>query len=170
MTDLDSAAANAAIQAAVLGVAAFVWVVTLARLVGLRAFAKMSAFDLVITVATGSLLANAATAGDGAAFARAMAAITTLFAAQFVVALARQRWDWARHLIDNRPRTLMKDGEFQDEALRQERVARADVWSKLRAADVDNRDEVNAVVLEATGDFSVLSGDDLSDGMLDDVR
>ncbi len=170
MTPFDGAAANAAAQGAVWVVAALAWVVVLARIVGLRSFAKMSAFDFVATVATGSLLASAATSSDPAGFVRAIAAMTALFAAQWAIAWARQRWGWVRHLVDNRPRILMRDGEFDEAALREERVARADVIAKLRAADVDRREEADAVVLEATGDFSVLSGDDVSDAMLDDVR
>ncbi len=170
MTPFDSAIANAAVEGAVWVVAALAWVVVLARVVGLRSFAKMSAFDFVATVATGSLLASAATSSDPAGFARAIAAMTALFAAQWAIAWARQRWEPVRHLIDNRPRVLLKNGEFDDRALAETRVARSDIWAKLREADVDTKAEVDAVVLEATGEFSVLSGDELSDEMLDDVR
>ena len=161
--------ANVVVQGSVCAVAALLWVVTLARLVGLRSFAKMSAFDLVVTIATGSLLASAATASDPKGVVRAIAAMTALFAAQWSIALARQRLPWFRRLIDNRPRTLLRDGEIDDQALHDTRVTRADILAKLRAADVDGPGEANAVVLEATGDFSVLSGDP-SPTLLDDVR
>ena len=169
MTPFEATLGNAAVQGAVWVVAAFIWVVVLARLVGLRSFAKMSAFDFVATVATGSLLASAATSSDVSGFVRAIAAMTALFAAQWLIAWARKRWEWFRHLVDNRPRVLLRHGDFDDEALRQERVTRSDVIAKLRAADVDRQGEVDAVVLEATGDFSVMSGDSSGD-MLDDVR
>ena len=169
MTPFDATLANAAVQGAVLVMAALVWVVVLARVVGLRSFAKMSAFDFVATVATGSLLASAATSSEVSGFVRAIAAMTALFVAQWLVAWARQRWEWFRHLVDNRPRVLLRHGEFDDEALRQERVTRSDVIAKLRSADVDRRRDADAVVLEATGDFSVLSGD-TSGEMLDDIR
>lgn len=170
MTPFDSALGNAALQGTVWVVAALIWLVVLARVVGLRSFAKMSAFDFVATIASGSLLASAATSSDPAGFVRAIAAMTALFAAQWAIAWGRRRWEPFRHLVDNRPRLLMKDGEFDEVAMRDERVARADVIAKLREADVDNRREVVAVVLEATGEFSVISGDDTSDEMLDDVR
>lgn len=170
MTPFESAIGNAAVQGGVFVVAALLWVVTLARIVGLRSFAKMSAFDFVATVAVGSLLASAATSSDVTGFMRAMAAIAGLFAAQWIIAWARQRWEPFRHLVDNRPRELMRGGEFDEAAMRDERVAQSDVIAKLREADVDNRNEVVAVVLEATGEFSVISGDDTSDEMLEDVR
>lgn len=169
MTPFDSTFADATVQGSVLVVGALLWVVVLARIVGLRSFAKMSAFDFVATVAIGSLLASAATSSDAAGFIRAIAAITGLFAAQWLIAWARQRWAWFRHLVDNRPRVLLRHGEFDEEALRQERVTRSDVIAKLRSADVDCQSEADAVVLEATGDFSVMSGDTSGD-MLDDIR
>lgn len=169
LSPFDSAMANVVVQGVVCAVAALLWVVTLARLVGLRSFAKMSAFDLVVTVATGSLLASVATASDPKGVVRAMAAMTALFVAQWSIALLRQRSSRFRRLIDNRPRALLRDGEFDEEALRETRVTRPDVLAKLRAADVDGPAGVEAVVLEATGDFSVLSGDP-SPTLLDDVR
>ena len=170
MTPFDSAIADTAVQGMVCGVAALLWVVVLARIVGLRSFAKMSAFDLVVTIATGSLLASAATSTEAKAFWAAIAAMTALFAAQWSIALARERFEWFRHLIDNRPRALMRGGEFDERALAETRVTKPDVMAKLRAADVNGPTEVDAVVLEATGDFSVLSGDDLSPDLLSDVR
>lgn len=169
MTPFDSAIADAAVQGAVWVVAALVWVVLLARILGLRSFAKMSAFDFVATVATGSLLASAATSTDTAGFVRAIAAMTALFAAQWVIAWARQRSDAVRHLVDNQPRVLMRDGEFDKQALGETRVTKSDVIAKLREADVDTKQEVDAVVLEATGEFSVLSGDDVTRALLDDL-
>lgn len=170
MSPFDSAAANAALQGAVWVVAALIWVVTLARIVGLRSFAKMSAFDFVATVATGSLLASAATSTNTAGFVRAIAAMTALFAAQWAIAWGRQRSDAVRHLVDNQPRVLMRDGEFDEAALAETRVSKADVIAKLREADVDDKSQVEAVVLEATGDFSVLSGDAVTRALLDDVE
>ena len=170
MSPFESALGNAAVQGALYVVAALLWVVTLARIVGLRSFAKMSAFDFVATVATGSLLASAATSSDVAGFVRSMAALGALFAAQWAIAWARQRWEPVRHLLDNRPRVLMRDGEFDEQALADTRVSKSDVIAKLREADVDNKAEVDAVVLEATGDFSIMSGDDVTRALLDDVE
>ena len=170
MSPFDSALTNAAVQGAVWVVAALISVVVMARIVGLRSFAKMSAFDFVATVATGSLLASAATSTETAGFVRAIAAMTALFTAQWAIAFARKRWDGVRKMVDNRPRVLMRHGEFDEEALADTRVTHSDVIAKLRSADVDNKAEVDAVVLEATGEFSVMSGDDVTRALLDDVE
>ena len=43
--------------------AGMIWIVLLVRIVGLRSFSKMTNFDFVMTVATGSLLAGAVAVG-----------------------------------------------------------------------------------------------------------
>ena len=62
-------------------------------------------------------------------------------------------------VVDNAPVLLMRDGEFLSGALSSERVTRSDVVAKLREANVLQLASVRAVVLETTGDISVLHGD-----------
>lgn len=146
------------------------WVIVLVRIVGLRAFSKMTSFDFVVTVATGSLLAGAAQATSWAGFNQACAAIATLLAAQFTLAVARQNSDWFSGLIGNQPVLLMEDGVILEDALRSTRVARSDLIAKLREANALNPDSVKSAVLEATGDLSVLHNGDLDKLLLEDVR
>lgn len=150
---------------------ALIWVLLLARVVGLRSFSKMTAFDFVATVATGSLLANAATATSWPAFVQPMSALLSVLGVQVVLAFARQRSDAVRHVLDNRPRVLMRDGAIDREALHSTRVAYADVLAKLREANALDRSAIRAVVLEATGDISVLYGEQpIEDDLLAGVR
>ncbi len=74
-------------------------------------------------------------------------------------------------MIDNRPLLLMVGREMLDDNLRQARVTADDLRSKLREANVLNYDQLRAVVLEQTGDVSVLHGDaDLDPDLLSNVR
>ncbi len=74
-------------------------------------------------------------------------------------------------MIDNRPLLLMVGREMLDDNLRQARVTADDLRSKLREANVLNYDQLRAVVLEQTGDVSVLHGDaDIDPDLLTDVR
>lgn len=163
----DAALLDALIRGGVLTAAALLWVLVLARLVGLRSFSKMTAFDFVATVASGSLLANAAVATDLAGFVQPMVALAALFAVQFVLAWIRQRSDAARRAMDNRPHILMYEGKIDEAALKRTRVARADVIAKMREANAVDMSRVKAVVLEATGDISVIHEDDIDPGLLE---
>ena len=57
-----------------------------------------------------------------------------------------------------------------DDALAASRVTRADVHAKLREANALDLSRVRAVVLETTGDISVLHGDAIDPVLLDEVR
>lgn len=153
------------IRGGILTAAALLWVLLLSRVVGLRSFSKMTAFDFVATVASGSLLASAAIAASWTDFLQPMIALAALFVVQFMLAWLRQRSERFQTAVDNRPHVLMCGGVIDEEALRATRVARSDVLAKLREANATKLDDVYAVVLESTGDISVLHADEV-DGVL----
>lgn len=152
---------------------AIVAVILFCRINGLRSFSKMSSFDFALTVATGSLLAGAIQNTETSIWV-GLVAIASVFAIQFVIARFRQSFGWARHLTDNRPLLLVRDGRILHDHLAAARVTEHDLWSKLRTANVLAMSEVRAVVLETTGDISVLHAADgephLADEILDGVR
>lgn len=149
---------------------AVLWTVLLVRLVGLRAFSKMTSFDFVATIATGSLIAQAGTRAEWPQFFQTMAAIGGVFLIQWLLAKIRQRSDAFQNLITNEPVLLMEDGEFREDALAETRVSRISIMEKLRAANVTDPSQVRAVVLETTGDISVLHGRKLDERLIDGVR
>lgn len=149
-----------------LGPMALIWITLVVRLCGLRSFSKMTAFDFVVTVATGSLLANAATADRWSVYLQSCAAIAVLLAMQALVAVLRRKFELFSRALENRPAILMREGRFDREAMAANRVAEDDVWAKLREANALDLSQVRAVVLETTGDISVLHGDHLAPEIL----
>ena len=142
--------------------------VAVIRVVGLRSLSKMSTFDFAVTIALGSVLGGVA--ASSTSLLDGMIAVVALLATQTTIALLRQRTS-AGEIVDNTPMLLMRDGEFIDDALRHTRVTRSDVFAKLREANAIRLDQVHAVVLESTGDVSVLHGDGPLDHLLlDGVR
>lgn len=134
-------------------------VIGLTRLMGLRSFAKMSAFDFATTVAIGSLFGTAIATRDPSV-AVALVAFAGLYAGQKTMALVRKRVPDAQKLIDNEPLLLMDGPEILHENLRRANVTEDDLRAKLREANVLRWDQVRAVVLETTGQISVLHSDD----------
>jgi uncharacterized membrane protein YcaP (DUF421 family) len=63
----------------------------------------------------------------------------------------------------------MWDGVMDERALTETRVSRSDVLAKLREADVGRMEAVRAVVLEATGDISVICAADTDPRLLEEV-
>jgi len=167
---LDTTWLDIATRGILLAVAAILWVVVLVRINGLRSLSKMTNFDFVMTVALGSLVAGAAQASDWKAFAQAMVAMAGLFLVQFLAAQIRKSSDRAEDAMQNDPVFLMRNGEFCDAALKKSRVAKSDLIAKLREANVLDYGQVRAVVLETTGDVSVLHGDHLDETLIENVK
>lgn len=147
-----------------------VWIVFLVRIVGLRSFSKMTNFDFVMTVAMGSLLAGAGQSTEWSGFAQTLIAMAALFGVQWLVARLRKNSDRFERIVQNEPVILMRDGVFEEAALRKTRVAKDDLVAKLREANVLKLNRVRAVILETTGDVSVLHGEELDDILLTGVR
>lgn len=143
-------------------------IIVVVRVSGLRTFSKMSSFDFAVTLAFGSVLA--AVALSGSSLVDGMTAVVTLIGIQALIAHGRNRWKLGR-LVDNEPLLLMRDGEVIPANLQRARVTPDDVRAKLREANVRRYDDVDAVVLETTGDISVLHGPGtLESRLLLDVR
>jgi uncharacterized membrane protein YcaP (DUF421 family) len=157
------------LRAVILSTLAVFWVILTVRLVGLRAFSKMTAFDFVVTIATGSLLAGSSQATEWASFWQGVLAISTLLGVQWAVARARLARPSITRALQNQPVLLMKDGVIFDDMLSETRVTREDLIAKLREANALNFDQVRAVVLETTGDISVLHGPQYDARLLEGV-
>lgn len=138
------------------------------RLFGLRSLSKMSSFDFVVTIALGSIVASVA--ATSSSLWNGVLAFLGLMTIQWVVATLRRRagLGW---LFDNTPILLMRGGTMIGGNLTEARVTEDDVVAKLREANVTDLGQVLAVVLETTGDISVLHGDGpLDERLLDGVR
>lgn len=137
-------------------IAMLVGILALVRLVGLRSFSKMTPIDFAVTLATGSVLS--AVALSNSALTDGLVAVATLLGVQAAISFARSRWGFAA-VTDNVPMVLMAGPRMLDANLDRARVTPDDVRAKLREAGVLNYDQVRYVVLETTGDVSVVVGD-----------
>lgn len=139
--------------------AIYVTVVAALRVAGRRTVSQMSAFDFVVTIAIGSLVANTALSPDST-YAHGVAAIGTLLVAQQIVAVVRQRFPGLRRFFDFQPQPIYAGGELK---LRHSpltaQVTEAELHSKLRRAGIEGLDEVSVVILEPDGRVSVMRRD-----------
>ena len=142
-------------ELALTGVLAYAALVLLLRISGKRTLSKMNAFDLVVTVALGSTLASVLVSHE-IALSDGIAALALLVALQYAVAWGGVRWPWLRHTVRSEPTLLLRRGEFLGQAMHRERVAVNEVLAAVRSQGISVLSEVEAVVLETDGSFSVL--------------
>ncbi|MCC5882567.1 MAG: DUF421 domain-containing protein [Halomonas sp.] len=145
----------ALIRTAILGVLGYASLVFLLRISGRRTLSKMNAFDLVVTVALGSVLATVMLNRD-VTLAQGVLAFALLIGMQYLVTWASVHRRWVRELVTGEPALLFFRGDYLPDALRKARVTRDEVRAAARAAGVTEMGEIEAVVLETDGSFSVL--------------
>lgn len=137
------------------GTLVYVTLLVLLRLSGSRTLASMNAFDFVVTVAIGAVFGRTLTA-PGLPLAESAAALALPVALQFVVASIQARSASFMHVVTNPPRLLYFRGEFLWKAMRRERVSEDAVRAAVRKKQLGSLDDVEAVVLESSGELSVI--------------
>ncbi len=139
----------------IIGSLAFFGFFGLLRISGKRTLSKWNAFDFVVTVAVGSVLATTimpqpATLRQGAI------ALGSLVGWQSLLAWISLQVPIFRKLIEGQPRLLLWHGEFQEAALQAERITHDEIRAAIRAQGIAVVEQVGAVILETDGTFSVL--------------
>jgi uncharacterized membrane protein YcaP (DUF421 family) len=139
----------------VVGLLAYIGLISLLRLSGKRTLAKMNAFDLVVTVALGSTLSSILISKE-VALAQGILALALLIGLQFIITWSSVRVRWVRRLVTGEPSLLLYRGEFLPAALQRLRVTEDEVQAAVRSAGLATLEEAEAVVLETDGSFSVV--------------
>ncbi|ALB64778.1 hypothetical protein AFK62_11915 [Cronobacter condimenti 1330] len=139
----------------IIGVLAYINLIILLRLSGRRTLSKMNAFDLVITVALGSTYATVLL-NRNVSLAQGTLAFTLLIALQYTVTWTSVRVSWFRKLVTGEPALLFYQGHFLQQAMRASRVTQDEIRAAVRAGGIAQLEEVDAVVLETDGSFSIV--------------
>ncbi len=159
------------VQMCAAAICIYLYVILITRIAGKRTFAKMSSFDFAVTIAMGSILADAVNK-PVSSLMPAFVSLALLAFLQVLFAKILSSSDSFEKAMTNTPILLMKDGEIFEDNLKKALVSRADLMGKLREANVLQLSEVRAVVFETTGDISVLHTTDdteLEDVIMEDV-
>lgn len=126
------------------------------RVSGRKTVAQMAAPDFVVTVALGTIVGSTAVSWNPS-FANGISGIIILVALQQVVAFARRKWPPLGRFVDFTPRVAIWNGELFQKALAKSGMAESALLSKLRMHGVRHLNEVQAAIIESTGEVSVLN-------------
>ena len=151
------------------GVFTYLGLIAFLRISGTRTLAKMNAFDLVVTVSLGSTLATIILSQE-VTLAQGAVALATLISLQYAITWSSVRSSWVRHLVTGEPTLLLYRGRRLTGALKKARVTDGELCAAVRSAGVAVLDDVEAVVLETDGSFSIVrSSDGRSASTLSDI-
>jgi len=142
-------------QICIAAVFVYLYMMFITRVTGKRTFAKMTSFDFAVTIAMGSILADAVNK-PVSSLMPALVSLALLAGLQALFAKLLSSSDAAQKIVTNTPILLMENGNILKENLKKALVSQADLMGKLREANVLQLSQVKAVIFETTGDISVL--------------
>ncbi|HKK37972.1 MAG TPA: YetF domain-containing protein [Cryomorphaceae bacterium] len=137
------------------------------RLVGLRSFAKFTVFDFAFTVAIGSIVSSTLTSST--TIVHGSVAIGALLVATYVASALQKNFPTVGKIASNTPVLLMEGSQILEHNMKKAQISRSQLYAKLREANVLNFSQVRAVVLENTGDISVLHSSDASEELVKEI-
>jgi len=139
----------------VVGTTVYVALIVCLRITGKRTLSKWNAFDFVVTISLGSILASAFLSRT-VALTEGIFAVVVLISLQFLITWLSVRFVFIRKLVKARPTLLLDRGTVLQSALRSQRVPESEVRAAVRAAGIAALEDVDAVVLETDGSFSAI--------------
>lgn len=154
---------SALVTVILVGGSAYVLLVAVVRLSGKRSLSQLNAFDFVVTVALGSILASTLLNAD-ITLAEGVTALALLLGLQFILTAISVRWPRVRNAVTARPALLLADGKVQHETLRRQRLTESELRQAVRQSGTGDLSKVKAVVLESNGTFSVINDSQYGNG------
>lgn len=143
------------VRVLVVGPLAYASLILLLRTFGKRTLSKLNAFDFIVTVALGSILASVLLS-KSVALVEGVVGMLVLVGMQYVVAFLCVRADTVSDLVKSEPSLLLRDGQLLPKAMRQQRITEAEVLAALRGSGAAKLADAAAVVLETDGSLSVI--------------
>lgn len=139
----------------VVGTLSYILLVILLKVSGKRTLAQMSGFDFLITVAIGSTFGRLITAKD-VTLTESAAAFLLLILLQLGFAYLDMRFGWFSQLTKSKPTLLFYRGSFLYDNIHECRINKEEILGIIREQGIESLDDVEAVVLETSGGWSVV--------------
>ncbi|MEH7441233.1 YetF domain-containing protein [Bacillus sp. JJ1122] len=153
----------------VVGLLAYSALILLLRVSGKRTLSKMNAFDLVVTVALGSILATILL-NKKVALLEGISAFFILIILQYLAAWMSVRSNSFKKLIKSDPQLLYYKGQYLQEKINKERILEAEILQSARSNGINSLELVDAVVLETDGSLSIIKKSESNNNTLTNVE
>lgn len=146
------------VRTIIVGTLAYAFLVLALRVSGKRTLAKLNAFDLVITVALGSTLATILLS-ESVALVEGITGFVLLIVLQYVVTFFSVRSPAFSRAVRSEPTLLLRNGAALPKAMRRARVTEAELETVVRTSGQRGLADIEAVILESDGSFSIIDGE-----------
>ncbi|MGO2618222.1 MAG: DUF421 domain-containing protein [Lactococcus cremoris] len=138
------------------GALAYLLLIVVLRIFGKRVLSKMNAFDFVVTVAFGSIVATILT-NSKLTLVDGMTALTLLVLLQYMITKLTVNFKFVNKIVKSEPTILYYKNQYDNQAMKKERVSKEELYQAARSSGFASMNEILAIILETNGEFSVLS-------------
>ena len=134
---------------------AYVSMIILLRASGKRTLSKMNAFDFIVTIALGSILANVAV-NQNIPIADGVIAFLIFIGFQYLFTWLSVRIKFFKTLITSKPSLIFYKGNFLYQAMKKERITVEEIYSATRQKGFSSLDGIDMIIFETTGDIAII--------------
>lgn len=131
------------------------WLMLIAKLMGQREMGRMNLFDFVVAITIGSV-ASVHLADSEVPMIGALVSVATIGALDVLFAYLGLRASKARRIIQNKPITLIENGQIRYDMLAKTKYNLDDLLAALRLKNYPNIHDVEFAILESNGELSVI--------------
>ena len=140
---------------AIRGVAIFLFIYLLTRVIGRRELSSLQPFDLILLIVLGDSVQQGLTQDDYSVTGAAIA-VATIASLQVATSWLSFRFRRLRPLLDGEPIVVVQDGRPIEQNLRRERLTLEEVMEEARQQQIGSLDDVQWAVLETSGTISFI--------------
>lgn len=133
----------------------YIAVVCAVRIFGKRSTSQMNNFDWIVSVAIGSLMASGVLLSNVTVL-ESVIAIYVLLSLQWGLTKCTFLSDAITKAVKSEPTLLLHNGEVLEDAMRRERLTKAELHAAIRGAGLSRIEDVQWIILETNATLSVI--------------
>lgn len=138
--------------------AVYLFMVSAIRLFGKNQLSQLNAGDVILLLLISNAVQNAMV-GQNTSLEGGLVAALVLFVANFILKKFMFKNQYLRHLIQDEPEILIKDGIVDLQKMKQQEISADELEEAIREHGVEKAEDVKLAVLEVDGNISVISMD-----------
>ncbi len=147
--------------AAIRAVFGYCFLVLMVRIAGRRPGKQITPFEFVLIFYMGGVTLTAMVADDRS-LTNAFLQIIAIACTHFAIAWLRNRSNSFGRIVDGTPLVLLKDNQWQVEAMEKMRLQDDDVMAAARGKGIERLDQIEYAILERNGEIAVIQKEEES--------
>ena len=138
------------------GLAVYLFVFVVFRILGKRSLAEITTFDFVLLLIISETTTDALIGEDYSLMA-CFIMVTTLVAADFTFSIMKEKWKWFHTVGEGAPLVIVDHGKPLTKRMERSKVDESDVLEAARLRHgLERMDQIKYAVLEKDGSISII--------------